>query len=330
MDVRGLALRSALEYISGMRFRALLSFIAVALAVFAASEARAADIELLNVYDAFGNPPNGAAHDYGFAVVVRYKGKTILFDAGNDADRLEKNLASMKVDPKKIDWAVASHAHNDHIAGFDYLLKVNPKLKIYVPYDYSLGAPITMPLSGPDGDSGASLPPEHKYFAGKFDRAVVKSSGRFWKANVEYISENKEIAPGVHLVVTPSPLMGYFTKYPPYEKEPFLQPLPEISASFTTAQGEVLLVGCSHSTVDNIIQETKTYLKKDPAVVIGGYHLVPYKTDYISALAKRMRETHKIAKVAPAHCSGHTAFKVFRELYGDDYLFFGLGASIKL
>src|SRR5687767_5025167 len=114
-----------LEYISDMGSRALVPFIVVALAAGAVSEAPAAEIELLNVYDAFGNPPAGAAHDFGFAVVVRYKGKTILFDAGNDADRLEKNLASMKVDPKKIDWAVCSHAHNDHIAGFDYLLKVN-------------------------------------------------------------------------------------------------------------------------------------------------------------------------------------------------------------
>ncbi len=42
----------------------------------------------------------------------------------------------------KIDFAVASHSHFDHINGFDYLLEVNPQVKIYFPQDFFWGANI--------------------------------------------------------------------------------------------------------------------------------------------------------------------------------------------
>jgi len=53
----------------------------------------------------------------------------------------------LKIDLRKIDIAIVSHGHYDHIGGFDYLLSVNPKVKLYLPNDFfSLGAPIKFPF----------------------------------------------------------------------------------------------------------------------------------------------------------------------------------------
>ncbi|MEO6227601.1 MAG: hypothetical protein ABIO61_07065 [Thermomonas sp.] len=47
---------------------------------------------MTNAYDAFGAVRPGMTQDFGFSTVLRYKGKTILFDAGTDSDLFERNL----------------------------------------------------------------------------------------------------------------------------------------------------------------------------------------------------------------------------------------------
>ena len=44
----------------------------------------------------------------------------------------------------------------------------------------------------------------------------------------------------------------------------------------------------------------------------------------------RLRKEYEVKQIAPAHCTGHLAFKLLREAYGDDYRFFGLGKKLEL
>ncbi len=80
----------------------------------------------------------------------KYKGKTILFEGGTNADIFKNNVNAMNIDLSQIDFAVASLSHFDHINGFDYLLKVNPDIKIYFPFDLFLGANIPFNILGTD------------------------------------------------------------------------------------------------------------------------------------------------------------------------------------
>src|ERR1700736_3549256 len=59
--------------------------------------------------------------------------KRILFDTGDDAAILSKNVKARRVDLTKLDFVVLSHRHSDHVSGLSYLLSVNPKVKIYAP-----------------------------------------------------------------------------------------------------------------------------------------------------------------------------------------------------
>ena len=87
-------------------------------------------------------------------------------------------------------------------------------------------------------------------------------------------------------------------------------------------------MGCSHSLVTNITQQTRKVTRGDIALVVGGYHLLPYTSDDILKIARTMRDEYKVARVAPAHCSGHLAFKIFREEFGNRYVRAGLGDVI--
>ena len=289
----------------------------------------AAEVEILNVYDAFGSA-EGAKQHFGFSAVVKQGELTILFDSGADADILASNLKALGVDPREIDIAVASHNHADHVSGFDHLLEVNPDVRLYLPHDFALGAPIKMSLVGTDPAVVDDLPPEQVYFGGDFESSTITTSGRFHGANVEFVREGKEIAPGLHLVPTKSNLLGTFSRYPPNGEDPSLRPMPELSLSVETDSGDVLLVGCSHASVEVIVKDARERFGRPIRLLAGGYHLLPYDGEYISGLARRLREEHDVAQVAPAHCTGHLAFKLLREAYGDDYRFFGLGQKIAL
>ena len=123
--------------------------------------------------------------------------------------------------------------------------------------------------------------------------------------------------------------MGSFIRYPPFADEPKLAPMPELSLSFDTGEGEVLLVGCSHSSVEAILERTREQRNRDIGLLVGGYHLIPYDATYIEALAKRLREQHGVERVAPAHCSGHLAFELFQKAFERDYRIFGLGSVLE-
>src|SRR5947208_13634174 len=96
---------------------------------------------ILNLYDAFGYQKRGTILDWGFSALVHYNGKTILFDTGNSADSFEHNVKALGVDLSRVDIAVLSHRHFDHISGFDYVLKIKPKLNAYLPADPAFAAP---------------------------------------------------------------------------------------------------------------------------------------------------------------------------------------------
>src|SRR5262245_27372809 len=84
------------------------------------------------LYDALGDRV-GLALDWGFAALVEYGGHRILFDTGNNAEVFAANIRALRVNLRTIDFVVVSHRHGDHTAGINYLLQVNPRVKIYAP-----------------------------------------------------------------------------------------------------------------------------------------------------------------------------------------------------
>ena len=291
---------------------------------------------VINLYDAFGAGKDGMTQDFGFSALVRYNGKTILFDSGTNADLFKANTAALGIDLRDVDFAVASHAHFDHINGFDYLLEVNPNVKIYFPKDVFWGADMQFSVAGAEPGVAESLPTEQRYFHGEKEQLTFNQSGRFWNANVEYVGENTEIAEGITLIATRSPYMGYFTRYPSLGGIEGLEQgkddvktmgLPELSLNLATDDGDVLLVGCSHSMVTTIVETTRAHLKRDIGLVYGGYHLLPYNAAEVRAIAERMGGELGVARVAPTHCTGHAGFAVFHEVFGERYHVAGLGTT---
>ncbi len=293
-------------------------------------QAKVSENSILNLYDAFGYQKKGTVLDWGFSVLIDYNGKKILFDAGNSADKFAHNAKALGLDLKRVDIAVLSHRHADHASGFDYVLKVKPEVKAYLPADAALGAPFPFRFSKESPEQIADLAAEQMYFGGKSQSFQYKPGSRFDHASAEYINATKQIAPGIHLIFTRSQLMGDFSAYPPAEPgHPELYGLPEISLALETSKGLVLVTGCSHSKVEEIVKAAKNQLKQNVEMVVGGFHLFPYDQTYVSSIAHQLKDQLGVRRVAPAHCTGNLAFKLFRDLYQQNYSYAGVEAEVK-
>ena len=264
------------------------------------------------LYDAFGKTST-MQKDWGYAALVEYGGKRILFDTGNNPEILAQNAKAKGVDLTKLDFVVMSHRHGDHMGGLTYLLKVNPTVKIYAPNE-GFG------VYGADLPSGfyrkdASLPQEHRYYGGT--PPEVMRFGSAWPgANFQLVDKNIEIAPDIHLIALVSDKSGTLE-------------LRELSLAINTPAGMVMVVGCSHPSIDKIVEAAST-INPRIHLIAGGFHLVVASDSDIEKIVTALRDRFKVEYVAPGHCTGEPAFTALKKAFGDQYLYAGLGTTLPL
>jgi 7,8-dihydropterin-6-yl-methyl-4-(beta-D-ribofuranosyl)aminobenzene 5'-phosphate synthase len=290
---------------------ALAALVAATGAFAANAQSSAAQITLL--YDAFGKTST-LTKDWGFAALVEYGGKRILFDTGNNAEIFAHNVEAAGIDLKQLDFAVVSHRHGDHTSGLNYLLKVNPAVKIYAPQE-NFGV-FGAALPGTFYRRNDSLPTDMRYFDGKPPETL--RFGTPWpEANFTWITKTTEVAPGFHLILQ-SGTWGADLE------------VREISLAIDTPDGIVLIVGCSHPTIEKIVEAAKGVINKPIHLVLGGMHLLPAKDDQITGIAASLRDTWGVRYVAPGHCTGEPAFAILKEMFGEHYVYAGLGTAVLL
>ena len=271
-----------------------------------------AKAQITVLYEAFGRP-SPLQKDWGYAALVEYGGKRILFDTGNNPDILAQNAKAKDVDLLKLDFVVMSHRHGDHMGGLAYLLSVNPKVKIYAPKEgfgvYGSDLPSIFYRKDP------SLPLEQRYYNG--EPPEVMRFGTAWPgANFQLVDKNIEIAPGVNLIALVSDKPGTLE-------------LRELSLAINTPAGMAIVVGCSHPGIDKVV-EAAAAINPRIHFVGGGFHLVVSSDLDIERIVTVLHETFRVEYVAPGHCTGEPAFTALKKAFGDRYLYAGLGTTIPL
>jgi 7,8-dihydropterin-6-yl-methyl-4-(beta-D-ribofuranosyl)aminobenzene 5'-phosphate synthase len=279
-----------------------------AVATTASSDAPKAQVTIL--YDAFGKP-SAMQKDWGFSALIEYGDQRILFDTGDNPDILANNAKAKGVDLSKLDYVVISHRHGDHIGGMEYLLSVNPKVKIYAPKENFGVFGSSLPSSFYRKDE--SLPAEQRYYGGA-PPELMKFGSAWPRANIELIENTTEIAPGIHLIALVSDKPGTLE-------------LRELSVAIDTPEGLVLIAGCAHPGIDRIV-EAAAAIDKHIHLIAGGLHMVVAKDPDIEKIVTRLHDDAKVDFIAPGHCTGEPTFSALKKAFGDHYLYAGLGATI--
>src|SRR5271163_4087765 len=294
-----------------MRSRVFLS-LAIILFLFPCLGAAQSANRVTILYDAFGKSPE-MTKAWGFSALVEYGGKRILFDTGGNAEIFEHNVKAAGVDLTKLDFVVLSHRHSDHISGVNYLLRVNPTVKIYTPADpwgpFGWSAPNSLYRKD------ESLPANMRYFNGN-SPDTISASTPWPQANFVRVDSTTEIAPGIFLVPTISQVPGTLE-------------LREISMAIRGPQGLIIVDGCSHAGVEKVLDAAA---KIDPhvRVLFGGIHLVGAPDAEIQRISAALHDQWKLDYVAVGHCTGEPTFAALQKAFGDRYLYAGLGKVIDI
>ena len=144
-------------------------------------------------------------------------------------------------------------------------------------------------------------------FPGSFKDMV-----RSFRAEVEEVSGAKELFSGVYTTGE----LGNGIK--------------EQSLIVASSQGLVVITGCAHPGVVNIVRKARDMMAEKPVyLVIGGFHMSGASTHQIQSVIEGFRQLG-VRKVAPCHCSGDETRKLFRDEYGEDYIDSGAGKIITL
>src|SRR3954464_1126349 len=286
--------------------------ILISMAATAGAAAPNSEGQITILYDAFGTDPS-MSKDWGFSALVETAGKRILFDTGNDPDIFATNVKAKGIDLKTLDFVILSHRHSDHMAGLNYVLSVNPTVKIYAPKEGFGIYGSSLPSSFYRKDD--TLPPEMRYYGGAPPQTM--KFGAAWRgANFELIDKTTEIAPGMTLIALVSDAPG--------TKE-----LKELSLAVSTPAGVVLVVGCSHPGIEKIV-EAAAAINPKIHLIAGGLHLVVAPDDVIARVVAALKDKFQVEWVAPGHCTGEPTFAALKKAFGDRYLYAGLGPTLPL
>lgn len=244
--------------------------------------------------------------EWGFAALVEADGRRLLVDTGARPETVLKNSAELGIDLSDVTDLVITHNHADHTGG---LLTLRRELRAKNPAALSrahVGASIFEPRLQPNGsDTNGLLPLKAGYEAlgGAFvvhDRPTSLMPGVWLTGPVPRVHAERNWS-GSMKVRRGGELME--------------DTVAEDSAIvIETAEGLVVITGCGHAGVVNIVEFARKSLAMAPVhAVIGGLHLFGATDEQLAWTAAKLREA-SVAHLLGAHCTGIEAVFRVRDL----------------
>lgn len=91
-----------------------------------------------------------------------------------------------------------------------------------------------------------------------------------------------------------------------------------------TKRGIILVTGCAYTGIVKIVEDVKSRFGDPIRMVLGGFHLRHKSVGSITAIIDAFRRLG-VEKVAPCHCTGDRAIKMFANEYGGGLIRTGVG-----
>lgn len=256
------------------------------------------DMKLVVLCDDHARAPFTAEHGFSLWLETK-KGDRILFDTGA-TDVFMKNAALLGIDLSDVTDVVLSHGHYDHVGGLRYLLKVSHP-KIWVRRE------IGFPKYSKARYAGPPWPWE------KIEETV---------GPINYVDDHVVELHNTAFVWGPArmentfeePDPAFFVKDGKATKRDYFEE--ELNLTLKTSKGLVVITGCAHRGIVNIVSEAKRLFGKRIHLVLGGFHLVNAPIEKIQWVAGRLNELG-IEHLAPCHCTGEEAIRYFKSSFRD-------------
>lgn len=251
--------------------------------------------------------------EHGLSLFIEAEKHSILCDCGQ-TDAFIQNAALLGADLKKADTVVLSHAHFDHSGGIMSFARLNPHAKIYLP-----------PYS--DGDYYDT---DGKYIG--IDKRIALLENTV--AVPEYLEIDDEIA--IFGNVEGRTLFPFGNSRLLKKSGAVLQQDDFRHEQYTVIRSggkSVLVSGCAHKGVVNILEKYKNLFGSLPDAVLSGFHLMK-RAEYDSDEIEFIKETARALLLYDTvfytgHCTGE-AFPYLAEIMGDRLIPFSTGSVFSI
>jgi len=107
-----------------------------------------------------------------------------------------------------------------------------------------------------------------------------------------------------------------------------MHPIGEHSLVIDEGDFGIVVAGCSHPGIHNIVKRAKDILNKPIVYAIGGFHLMRSREEEIIEVVKELKLLG-VEYITPTHCTGDLAIEIFKAEYGENYIPGGVGRIIE-
>jgi len=257
--------------------------------------------------------------EHGLSLYIETNGKNILFDTGKSGNFIE-NAKSLNKNLNELDFCIISHGHYDHSGGVEKLTNEVSEQPLFI-----VGEEFFWPKYKTVDGLG------YKFNGNSFDEEFIlknRISLRKVKEDMIYLTD--------HIIV-----FHHFSKYTDYEKrnnrfyvKENTEYIPdnfddEISLGIITSKGLVVIVGCSHVGIVNILKTISERVDIPIYAVIGGTHLIEADEVRMQKTIDAFKEM-KIQLIAVSHCTGEEGICRIRQELNQQFLYNNTGNTIEI
>lgn len=277
------------------------------------------------------NPALVAEH--GLSIYIETAKHKLLVDAGS-SDALLHNAQILGIDLRQVDTLILSHGHYDHSGGILPFAELNPHAKIYMQKqalgDYYHGERYI------GIDKKIAQLPQVQLLDGDFTideelSLFTNVTGRrFWpKSNlglVKRISGTNWEHTMATCATTQNPSTDFIEIQDQFDHEQCLV--------ITSGSERILLSGCAHNGILNLLDHYQKLYHDLPQMVISGFHMMKKTGDYTqeetSIITQTAEELSKLdVKFYTGHCTSQPAYDMMKPIMGDKLQQISAGTSIK-
>ncbi len=247
---------------------------------------------------------NDLKAEHGLSILMEFEEKKILFDFGQSL-MLFENAKAMGVDLSDVDYAVLSHGHYDHGGGLNHFTDMCPETPVYI-------------RKGADGGQYAQRENGRIEYIG-----LPPING----SNIVFTGEEHQIENGVVLFSVPrasgpepsgNRVLFQKNECGDYVRDSFMH---EQNLLIEKDGVTMLVAGCAHRGIVNILEWVKIKYHLVPQFAIGGFHLRHTLDDEeTESVALHRIATYLIgtqAKYFTGHCTGLSAYQKLKDIMDD-------------